>query len=172
MIHPVMEAALRPLSIRSEDPPPYRTVEPNEDTIIEQAMAVLHKRLNTGPLMNSTDVVKKYLMLKAAGLEREEFWCVWLNAVHQVIDIETVATGSISQASVYPREIVKSALRRNAAAVILAHNHPSGSPDPSNADQMLTNTIKSALALVDVRVVDHIIVGGDRAVSFAEQGLV
>lgn len=172
-IHPVMEAALRPL-IRSEDPVKYRAARPalDEDSIIEQALAILHSRLERNPcVMDSPKVVGQYLAVRAAGLEREEFTCVWLDASNRVIETETVSVGTLTQASVYPREIVKAALRHNAAGVIFSHNHPSGSPDPSRADEMLTQTLKSALNLIDVRVLDHIIVGGGSTVSFAERGL-
>jgi DNA repair protein RadC len=172
-LHPIMAQALQPViqpSVRSEDPAPYN-VDPSEDDIIERAMEVLRRRMHKGPAMDSPQAVRQYLMLKAAGLEREEFWCMWLNTHHHIIDVETVSTGTLSQASIYPREIVKSGLRHNAAAVILAHNHPSGLPEPSRADEFLTQTLKSALGMVDVRVLDHIIVGNDRAVSFAERGL-
>jgi DNA repair protein RadC len=97
--------------------------------------------------------------------------CLYLDAQHRVIDSEELFRGSLTQTSVYPREVVKGALRANAAAVILAHNHPSGVAQPSPADELLTRQLKDALALVDVRVLDHFIVAGTQALSFAERGL-
>jgi DNA repair protein RadC len=97
--------------------------------------------------------------------------CLWLDAQHRVIDFEEAFRGTLTQTSVYPREIVKAALARNAAAVIFAHNHPSGAAQPSQADELLTRNLKEALALVEVKVLDHFIVAGNQAISFAERGL-
>lgn len=116
--------------------------------------------------------MKDYLRTKIGGLDYESFWVVYLNVQHQVIIAEEAFRGTLTQTSVYPREIVKRALAVNASSVVLSHNHPSGSPNPSTADEHLTNTLKTALALIDVRVIDHIIVGADSAVSMAEKGLV
>lgn len=118
----------------------------------------------------SPESVKAYLCSKIGHLEHESFWCLWLDAQHRLIVAEESFRGTISQTSVYPREILKRALGANAAAVIFAHNHPSGAIEPSRADETLTNTLKSALSLVDVRTLDHLIVAGNQAMSFAEMG--
>jgi DNA repair protein RadC len=112
------------------------------------------------------------LCLKLGGLPHEIFGVMFVNSQNGMIAFDEMFRGTVSQTSVYPREVVKRALQLNAAAVVLVHNHPSGSVDPSRADEHLTQTLKSALALVDVRVLDHIIVGGDRSLSMAERGLV
>lgn len=119
--------------------------------------------------MSDPKTVRAHLQLKLAGLEREEFHAVWLDAQNRVIAFECLFVGTLKQTSVYPREVIKSALLHNAAAVIFAHNHPSGAGDPSVADEQLTRTLKTALALVDVTVLDHFIVAGTAwPVSFAE----
>lgn len=119
----------------------------------------------------SPQAVRDYLRLSLAEREHEVFLVVFLDAQNHVIDTEELFRGTLTQTSVYPREVVKSALRHNAAAVILAHNHPSGVAEASQADQSLTETLKRALAMVDVRILDHFIVGRGRAFSFAEGGL-
>ena len=131
----------------------------------------LHERMQAGPVMDSPQVLRDWLRLHCAGLEHEVFIAVYLDSRHRVIEAVEHFRGTLSQTSVYPREIVKGALARNAAAVALAHNHPSGSAEPSRADEFLTQTLKSALALVDVRVLDHFVVAGDSLLSFAERGL-
>lgn len=159
---------------RSEDRATYQ-VSPHttdEDACIARALAILHNRFsNTGLTLGSPTDVKDYLRLRIAPLEHEVFGCVWLNAQNQLIKLDEVFRGTLTQASVYPREIVKEALKHNAAAVIFYHNHPSGTADPSNADEHLTRSLKDALALVDVRVLDHLIVTVDQVTSFAERGL-
>ena len=100
------------------------------------------------------------------------FLVLYLDAQHRLIEAEELFRGTLTQTSVYPREVVKGALARNAAALAVAHNHPSGEAEPSRADEMLTQTLKSALSLVDVRVIDHFVVAGDRVISFAERGLI
>ena len=119
----------------------------------------------------SPETVKDYLKLHFAGREYESFVVLYVDAQHCLIGIEELFRGTLTQTSVYPREIVKSAMRRNAAALIFAHNHPSGSTVASRADEQLTQTLKSSLALVDVRVLDHFIVAAQRTASFAEMGL-
>ena len=116
--------------------------------------------------------MKDYLRLKLGEREHEVFVVVFLDTQHRVIAIEELFRGTLSQTSVYPREVVKEALARNAGAVILAHNHPSGNPEPSRADEFLTQTLKAALALVDVRVLDHLVVTRAGVLSFAERGLI
>lgn len=148
----------------------------SDDWIIAQAIAILEDRLAKaapGPTISSPKDVRNLLTLRhAAHPDREVFEVVWLTAQHKVITIEQLAKGTLNQASVYPREVVKAALRHNAAAAVLSHNHPSGSLEPSQADKMLTQTLKTALATIDVRVLDHIITAGGNSMSFAEKGLI
>lgn len=119
----------------------------------------------------SPDAVRDYLRIHFSGREYESFMVLFLDSQNRLIMAEEMFRGTLTQTSVYPREIVKAALRENAASVIFSHNHPSGLPEPSRADEALTQTLKAALALVDVRVLDHIIVGGSSTLSFAERGL-
>jgi len=144
----------------------------HEEAAIRGALRILedHMRYNAVQ-MTSPQMVKDYLKLRLAGLEHEEFHIIFLDAQNKVITTERAFRGSLTQTSVYPREVVKMALEYNANAVILAHNHPSGLAEPSRADELLTETLKKALALIDVRTLDHIIVGGADAFSFAERGL-
>jgi DNA repair protein RadC len=121
---------------------------------------------------SSPDITKPFLCSKIGHLEYEEFWCLWLNSQHRLIVAEGIFRGTNTKTSVYPREVVKRALEMNAAAVIFAHNHPSGSMDPSRDDEILTQSLKQALALVDVKVLDHFVVAGNQATSFAERGLI
>ena len=116
-------------------------------------------------------MVRDYLQVRFCGLEHEVFAVLFLDAQNRVIAFKEMFRGTVTQTSVYPREVVKEALALNAAAVILTHNHPSGYAEPSRADELLTATLKSCLALVDVRVLDHLVVGGDQVTSFAERGL-
>lgn len=148
------------------------TLNMTETEIIERALAILEQRARYGPLLDSPAAVKDYLRLSLGGLEHEEFACVWLDAQHKVIKIERVFRGTLTQTSVYPREVVKLALAHNAAAVIFAHNHPSGKSTPSHADELLTRTLKDTLALIDVRVLDHFVVTACEITSFAECGLI
>jgi len=116
--------------------------------------------------------VRLYLKLKLAGLEHEEFHVIWLDAQNRLIAFDRMFSGTLTQTAVYPREVVKAAMQHNAAACILAHNHPSGVPSPSLADERLTQDLKAALAVVDVKVLDHFIVAGNNnPLSFAERGL-
>ena len=144
----------------------------NEDAIIAQALEILARRMrNTGMMMDSPEVVRDWLRLRVGGKPHEEFGCIWLNARHEVIEAGELFRGTLTQTSVYPREVVKEALRHNAAAVIFYHNHPSGAADPSPADEMLTRQLKDALNVVDVRVLDHFVVTAEETTSFAEKGL-
>ncbi|MFQ6284742.1 RadC family protein [Yersinia enterocolitica] len=138
---------------------------------IKRAMALLEQHLREpGASFTSTHATRDWLRLKMAGLEREVFMVLFLDNQHHLLAYETLFTGSISSTEVHPREVVKAALRHNAAAVILAHNHPSGHAEPSEADRQITDRLKSALALLDVRVLDHLVVGHNAIVSFAEHG--
>lgn len=132
----------------------------------------LAESLQQNEHLDTPEKVRDLLRLRLAHLPHEVFVVLLLDAQHRLIDLEEVFRGTLTQTAVYPREVVKLALARNAAAVLLAHNHPSGATEPSQADQQLTRTLKEALALVDVRVLDHFIVAGTaRPVSFAERGL-
>ena len=113
-----------------------------------------------------------YLTIQLRGLQQEVFMVLYLDSQNQLIKDEVLFYGTINAASVYPREVVKAALRNNAAALILAHNHPSGVAEPSQADKLITTKLQQALALIDINVLDHIIVGGENCVSFAERGLI
>ena len=115
--------------------------------------------------------VKDYLRTKLAGLEHEVFAVIFLDAQLRLIEYAEMFRGTIHNATVHPREILKAAMQHNAAAVILAHNHPSGCAEPSTADELVTQRLKDVLALVDVRVLDHVVVGGCKTTSFAERGL-
>lgn len=144
----------------------------NEDAIIAQALEILARRMrNTGMMMDSPEVVRDWLRLRVGGKPHEEFGVIWLNARHEVVEADEMFRGTLTQTSVYPREVVKEALRINAAACILYHNHPSSAAEPSIADEMLTRTLKEALAMVDVRVLDHMVVTAEKITSFAERGL-
>jgi DNA repair protein RadC len=121
--------------------------------------------------LTSPDATRDFLMLELALLEHEEFYCIFLDNQHRVIKAECCFQGTIDGASVYPREVVKRALQINAKALILAHNHPSGLAEPSESDRAITRRLIDALGLVDIRVLDHFIIGGAECFSFAEQGL-
>jgi DNA repair protein RadC len=139
--------------------------------VLEMARRALAETLRTGDALGSPAAVRDFLRLTLANREHEVFLMVLLDAQNRVLICEELFRGTLTQTSVYPREVVKCALEHNAAAVILAHNHPSGVAEPSHADQALTQSLKQALALVDVRVLDHFIVAGNSALSFAERGL-
>ena len=141
-----------------------------------QAAAEISRRqlaesLRAGPSMASPRATGEYLRAKLRDLEHEVFCCLYLDNRHRLIQFEELFRGTIDGASVHPREIVKLALQRNCAAVIVAHNHPSGIAEPSRADELITQRVKEALALVDIRLLDHIIVGDGASVSLAERGL-
>lgn len=141
------------------------------DEILEAARAILARRVRRGAALSNPRTTRDFLKLRLAGHDHEVFAILFLDNRHRVIEFVPLFRGTIDGASVYPREVVKEALRRNAAAVILAHNHPSGVAEPSQADELITNRIREALALIDVRVLDHLVVTGDTIVSFAERGL-
>jgi len=127
--------------------------------------------MNRGEVLGSPEDTKRYLVLEMCRLDHEVFSCIFLDSKHRVLGFDRLFTGTIDGAAVYPREVVKKALQYNAAAVILAHNHPSGVSEPSRADELITRRLKEALALVDIRVLDHIIIGGCDTVSLAERGV-
>lgn len=139
---------------------------------VKRALTLLDRHLReTGVAFTSTQAARDWLRLKMAGLEREEFMVLYLNQQNQLIAYETLFTGTINSTEVHPREVVKRALYFNAAAVLFAHNHPSGDTTPSQADKAVTQRLVQALQLVDIRVPDHLIVGGTQILSFAEHGL-
>lgn len=143
------------------------------DRTIARALKILETRLSyEGTAMGNPAVTKKYLVCKLSELKSEVFGMLMLDSQHRVISSVNLFTGTIDGASVYPREVVRAVLEANAAAVILYHNHPSGVPEPSLADRQITRRLVDALALIDVRVLDHIIVGGVTTTSFAEKGLI
>ena len=145
-----------------------------DELVIREAMAVLEKRLKR-PVMKSSIVpatATKLAEFVLKGEEREHFWVAFLNAQNQLIGHRILFSGTVGSSAVHPREVVKEALRANASGVIFAHNHPSGIPEPSRDDEMITQRLKSALELVDVRVLDHIVVGFDSSVSMSERGLI
>jgi len=141
------------------------------DQILAAARRIVDLKVQRGAPFNAPEVVKEYLGAKLAGFEHEVFAVLFLDNRHRLIDYVEMFRGTIDSASVYPREVVKEALKRNAAAVILSHNHPSGHAEPSQADRTLTERLKDALGLVDIRTLDHIVVAGLERVSFAELGL-
>lgn len=144
-----------------------------EESVIAQALAILESRLRkTDTAFRSPSDVKAYCRLHLGGLAHEEFGVLFLNAQNELIEFQSMFRGTLTQTSVYPREVVKQALALGAAAVVLTHNHPSGITQPSRADEALTQTLKAALSLVDVRVLDHLVVSATGATSFAERGLI
>jgi DNA repair protein RadC len=140
--------------------------------VLELARRALAQQLTQKPLFNTPQAVRDYLQLQLGGLHHEVFAVLFLDSQHRLIALEEMFRGTLTQTSVYPREVVKHALTLNASSVVLAHNHPSGTAQPSRADEALTHTLKAALALVDVRVLDHFVVTASQAVSMAELGLV
>lgn len=143
-----------------------------EQIVINQAKEILSREFMREAVLTSSSATKEYLKLHFAGLEHEMFVVVFLDNQHQVIAIENMFRGTIDGAAVYPREVVKRSLELNAAALLLAHNHPSGVSEPSMADKNITKKLKDAAGLLDVRVLDHLVVGDDTVVSFAERGLI
>ncbi len=140
--------------------------------VFEMTRRALSEEMKAVPVFASPCAVRDYLRLHLASLQHEVFFALWLDAQHRLLVAEDLFCGTLTQTSVYPREVVKKALEHNAAAVVLAHNHPSGVAEPSRADEALTRELKQALALIDVRVLDHFIVAGQSPpLSFAERGL-
>jgi DNA repair protein RadC len=140
--------------------------------VLELARRALAQQLREREVFDSPQAVKQYLQLHLAAKAHEVFAVLFLDSQHRLLTMEELFRGTLTQTSVYPREVVLRALHHQAAAVVLAHNHPSGSVQPSRADEALTQTLKAALALVDVRVLDHVIVAPGQALSMAEKGLV
>ncbi len=140
--------------------------------VLEMSRRALKEEMQHGNVLNSPRLVRDYLQLLLGGRQQEVFLVLFLDTQHRVIAAEEMFHGTLNQTSVYPREVVKRALAHNAAAVILAHNHPSGVAEPSQSDRLLTDALKQALNLVDVRVLDHFVVALGNTLSFAEKGLI
>ena len=144
----------------------------NEDWIVQQAIVLLERRVfKAGPRLERPAAVRDYLRLKLVAEPNEIFVVVFMNSMHDVLAVEPMFHGTINATSVYPRVVLQRALQLNAAAVIFAHQHPSGTTEPSNAGRLLTEQLKTALALIDVRVLDHFVIGQGAPYSFAESGL-
>lgn len=149
------------------------SISQQEQQVIDQALSILNSHLKNKPYQfNSSHQVKNYLRLKLELQERELFMVLFLDSKHRLIESQVLFSGTIDRAHVHSREVVKAALLCNAAAVIIAHNHPSGDPEPSIADISMTKKLKEALSLVDVRTLDHLIIGHDHVVSLSEQSLI
>lgn len=151
----------------------YRFPDPiSSSEIIEVASAILKSGLIRGECLNSPKIAGEYARTQLGALEHEVFASLFLDNRHQLIAFEKLFTGTINSASVHPREVVKRTLEHNAAAVIFAHNHPSGIAEPSSADESLTRHLKAALALIDVRLLDHVVVSALETTSMSERGLI
>lgn len=160
-----------PTILVAKDDPRASLLARRLDVARELLLRDLHEQMRSTPIMSSPQALRDWLRLHCARLEHEVFLVLYLDAHHRLIEAEELFRGTLTQTSVYPRELVKGALARNAAALAVAHNHPSGEAEPSRADELLTQNLKSALSLVDVRVIDHFVVAGDQILSFAERGL-
>ena len=145
---------------------------PREEWILGQAQAIIERRFIRGRQLSSPHDVRQYFVSKLALLPHEVFSCLLLDNQHRILGYEELFRGTVNEVSIYPREVVKLALAYNAAAIIVVHNHPSGEPEPSQCDKTITQRLKSALELVDIKLLDHFIVGGTQTVSLAERGLV
>jgi len=156
-----------------EQKTPACSLRAREDKAIYRAIKILEKRLGEeGEELKKPEAVRAYLKMRLAGEEREVFMVLFLNARNRLISAEPMFYGTLNHVSVHPREVVRRALLHNASAVMFAHNHPSGLPEPSAGDNTLTQAMKESLALVDVKVLDHFIVAGKKMISFAERGLI
>lgn len=142
-----------------------------DERVILRAIKVLRARLQERDAFSTPDAAKDFLRLQTQGLGHEVFSVMYLDAQNRLLHYEQLFRGTLTQTSVYPREVVKQALAWNAASLVLHHNHPSGVCEPSRADEVLTQTLKTALALVDVRVLDHVVTSDHGALSMAERGL-
>lgn len=176
---PSLEKGRRKLRAKDDLPAPAPAAAEGDEmpahelAVIEAAMAILRARLRAnGEKAGSPKEAHLLALLKLAERETECFAVMFLDTQNRLIAFDEMFQGTLTQTSVYPREVVRKALGHNAAAAILVHNHPSGRPEPSHADELLTRSLRDALALVDVRVPDHLIVAGDRVLSFAERGLI
>ncbi len=156
-----------PEELRTE---PFGPDAGSEEWLLDQALRILERRFTrTGHALDSPSRSAEYFRMKLAHLAQEVFAVAYLDHHHRVLAAEILFTGTIDQCVVHPREVVRQGLRHNAAAVLFAHNHPSGLPEPSQADRALTERLREALALVDIRVLDHFVIGGTHWVSFADR---
>ncbi|ODM57001.1 DNA repair protein RadC [Vibrio harveyi] len=146
------------------------TGELSDEQIVEMANEISRNKFSKGQFLTSPSESREYLQNLYQGYEREVFVVVFLDNQHRVITSEEMFVGTINASSVYPREVVKTALKHNAASLVAVHNHPSGDPEPSQADRRITRRLIDALSLVDIRVLDHIVVGTEGSTSFAERG--
>lgn len=142
-----------------------------QDRFLEVARSIAESRVAKSEPLTSPERTKHFLTVRYAGLAREEFSAIFLNTQHSVIAFQTLFIGTIDSCAVYPRDVVQAALACRASAAIFAHNHPSGQPEPSTADIRITERLRDALGLIDIRVLDHLVVGSSSVVSFAERGL-
>lgn len=147
----------------------YQALSPKD--VLEAAKSLLSAKFQRGKQINNALCIKEHLRVQLAPLEHEVFYAVWLDNQHRILAEDELFRGTINVSTVFPREVVKTALRHNAAKVILAHNHPSGIAEPSNSDEYVTKRLIDALHLVEVKVLDHIIIG-EHIVSFAQRGLI
>ena len=155
-----------------EKPGEYVTLGPvTGDDILAMAKQLIQQYFDRGQVFDQPEIAREFLIHQLALLEKETFWVLFLDNSHRLLAFEQLFTGTLDQASVYPREVVKRGLQLNAKAVILAHNHPSGNPQPSSSDTAITQKLKAALELVDMTVLDHFIVAADTVTSMAERGL-
>ncbi len=167
-LRPLLRASPRRLAC-------VRGLGPARIAVLKAVLALGERQAEAGiadrPLLTDTRAVRHYLQHKLSGYEREVFACLFLDTRHRLIGFEALFLGSVDRASVHPREVLKQALAHNAAAVVLAHNHPSGNPEPSPSDLRLTEELRVLLMQIDVRVIDHVVVGHGVTVSLAERGL-
>jgi len=153
-------------SIRGLGPAKYAQLQ----AVLELAKRHIGEALQRGDILNNPDLTKRYLTARLRDYDYEVFACLFLDVRHRLISYEELFRGTIDGASVHPREVVRRALELNAASLVLAHNHPSGIPEPSDADRRITRRLRDALGLVDIRILDHLVIGDRSAVSFAERG--
>lgn len=142
----------------------------DEVKVLDLAASIIENKIRISNFLTNPDLTRDFLKMKMCHLEHEIFGIIFLDSQHNVIEFKEIFRGTIDSASVYPREVLKEVLAVNAAAVILAHNHPSGIPEPSEADKRITERLKNALKCIDVPVLDHMVVGLNEVVSFAERG--
>lgn len=155
----------------SEPRPEYRTQHRFFHAANELVRRALAEQIKTTEIFNHPGLVREFLTRWCAPFREERFLALWVDSQHRLIGVEELFRGTLAQTSVYPREVVRHAIAHHASGVVFAHNHPSGQAEPSRADEHLTSSLKSALALIDVRVLDHFVVGETTVVSFAERGL-
>ncbi len=161
------------MQVQQETPAVYNTTAAREEAIISQALAILEGRLRKpNAFFSEPAASRQFCALKLGDMEREVMAVLFLDCHHGLIEFREMFAGTLTQTSVYPREIARVALALNAGAVILTHNHPSGDTKPSRADEMLTTSLRNSLGMFDIRVLDHIIVAGSQATSMAESGLI